>query len=198
MGSNADAHRREVLWRRDKNPPVSGSRHTKRVEMAAAATAATAAAATAQSLSPVRLCATPETAAHQASPSLGFSRQEHWNGLYFLFQCMKVKSEREVAQSCSTLSDPMDCSLPGSSVHGIFQARVLEWVNAQWKRGNTYLDKDQNKCSGLLNIFVCDLVLNCSFLLLLVEIPWKWLIMLRHLDMIIGFVMEMAMRMRSS
>ena len=40
---------------------------------------------------------------------------------------MKVKSEREVAQSCPTLSDPMDCSLPGSSVHGIFQARVLEW-----------------------------------------------------------------------
>ena len=42
-------------------------------------------------------------------------------------QCMKVKSESEVAQSCLTLSDPMDCSLPGSSVHGIFQARVLEW-----------------------------------------------------------------------
>jgi len=41
---------------------------------------------------------------------------------------MKVKSEREVAQSCLTLCDPMDCSLPGSSVHGIFQARVLEWV----------------------------------------------------------------------
>jgi hypothetical protein len=40
---------------------------------------------------------------------------------------MKVKSEREVAQSCLTLLDPMDCSLPGSSVHGIFQARVLEW-----------------------------------------------------------------------
>ena len=40
---------------------------------------------------------------------------------------MKVKSEREVAQSCPTLSDPMDCSPPGSSVHGIFQARVLEW-----------------------------------------------------------------------
>ena len=40
---------------------------------------------------------------------------------------MKVKSEREVAQSCLTLGDPMDCSLPGSSVHGIFQARVLEW-----------------------------------------------------------------------
>ena len=41
---------------------------------------------------------------------------------------MKVKSESEVAQSCLTLRDPMDCSLPGSSVHGIFQARVLEWV----------------------------------------------------------------------
>ena len=49
-------------------------------------------------------------------------------GCHFLLQCMKVKSESEVAQSCPTLSDPMDCSLPGSSVHRIFQARVLEWV----------------------------------------------------------------------
>ena len=48
-------------------------------------------------------------------------------GCHFLLQCMKVKSESEVAQSCPTLCDPMDCSLPGSSVHGIFQARVLEW-----------------------------------------------------------------------
>ena len=48
-------------------------------------------------------------------------------GCHFLLQCMKVKSNREVTQSCLTLSDPMDCSLPGSSVHGIFQARVLEW-----------------------------------------------------------------------
>ena len=48
-------------------------------------------------------------------------------GCQFLLQCMKVKSQSEVAQSCPTLSDPMDCSLPGSSVHGIFQARVLEW-----------------------------------------------------------------------
>ena len=48
-------------------------------------------------------------------------------GCHFLLQCMKVKSEREVAQSCLTLRDPMDCSLPGSSVHGIFQARILEW-----------------------------------------------------------------------
>ena len=47
-------------------------------------------------------------------------------GCHFLLQCRKVKSESEVAQSCPTLSDPMDCSLPGSSIHGIFQARVLE------------------------------------------------------------------------
>ena len=48
-------------------------------------------------------------------------------GCHFLLQCTKVKSESEGAQSCLPLSDPMDCSLPGSSVHGIFQARVLEW-----------------------------------------------------------------------
>ena len=48
-------------------------------------------------------------------------------GWHFLLQCIKVKSESEVAQSCLTCHDPMDCSLPGSSVHGIFQARVLEW-----------------------------------------------------------------------
>ena len=48
-------------------------------------------------------------------------------GCHFLLQCMKVESESEVAQSCPTLCNPMDCSPPGSSVHEIFQARVLEW-----------------------------------------------------------------------
>ena len=115
-------------------------------------------------------------AAHQAPPSLGFSRQEHWSelpfpspmhesekskwsrsvvsnpvrphrrqptrlphpwdslgkntgvGCHLLLQCMKVKSQSEVTQLCPTLSDPMDCSIPGSSVHGIFQARVLGGV----------------------------------------------------------------------
>ena len=57
--------------------------------------------------------------------SLGFSRQEHWSGLPF--PSAAQESESEVAQSCPTLSDPMDYSLPGSSIHGIFQARVLEW-----------------------------------------------------------------------
>ena len=71
----------------------------------------------------VRLCATPWTAAHQAPLSLGFSRQEHWSGLPF----PSPVHESEVAQSCLAPSDPMDCSPPGSSIHGIFQARVLEW-----------------------------------------------------------------------
>jgi len=48
-------------------------------------------------------------------------------GCHFLLQCRKMKSESEVAQSCPTLSDLVDCSPPGSSIHGIFQARVLEW-----------------------------------------------------------------------
>ena len=48
-------------------------------------------------------------------------------GCHFPLQCVKMKSESEVAQSCQTLSNPMDCSLPGSAIHGIFQARVLEW-----------------------------------------------------------------------
>src|SRR5574340_403025 len=81
----------------------------------------------------VRLCVTLEMAAYQAP--LGLSRLP-WDypgkstgvGCHFLLQCMKVKSKSEVAQSCSTLSDPMDCSPPGSSIHGIFQARTLEWV----------------------------------------------------------------------
>ena len=66
-------------------------------------------------------------AAHQAPLSLGFSSKNTRVGYHFLLQCMKVKSESEVAQSCLTLSDLMDCSLPGFSFHGIFQARVLEW-----------------------------------------------------------------------
>ena len=64
-------------------------------------------------------------AAHQAPPSLGFSRQEHWSGLPF--PPLMHESESEVAQSCPTLCNPMDWSLPGSSVHRIFQARVLEY-----------------------------------------------------------------------
>jgi len=59
-------------------------------------------------------------------------------GCHFLLQRMKVKSESEVAQSCPTLSDPMDCSLTGSSVHGICQARVLEWGAIAFSDGEAY------------------------------------------------------------
>ena len=59
-------------------------------------------------------------------------------GCHFLLQCMKVKSESEVAQSCPTLSDPMDYSLPGSSIHGIFQARVLEWIAVAFSGPHSY------------------------------------------------------------
>ena len=78
-------------------------------------------------LSRARLCATPQTAAHQASPSPGFSRQEHWSGLPFpspMHESEKWKWSRWVV---SDSSNPMDCSPSGSSVHGIFQAKVLEW-----------------------------------------------------------------------
>ena len=74
----------------------------------------------------VRLCATL-TGAHQAPPSLGFSRQELWSGLPFpspMHESEKWKWSRSVV---SDSSDPMNCSPPGSSVHGIFQAKVLEW-----------------------------------------------------------------------
>ena len=84
------------------------------------------AAAAAKSLQSCPTLCDPTDGSHQAPPSLGFSRQEHWSGLPFPSPRMKVKSESEVTQSCPTLCDPMDCCLPGSSIHGIFQARVLE------------------------------------------------------------------------
>ena len=85
----------------------------------------------------VRLCATPETAAHQAPCPWDSPGKNTGVGCRFLLQCMKVKSESEVAQLCLTLCDPMDCSLPSSSIHGIFQARVLEWVPlpSPWNNG---------------------------------------------------------------
>ena len=70
-----------------------------------------------------------------------------------LLQCMKVKSENEVAQSCLTLHDPMDCSLPGSSVHGIFQARVLEWVEISFSRygdDTTLMAESEEELKNLL------------------------------------------------
>ena len=95
---------------------------------------AAAAAAAAAAKSP-QLC--PSVRPHRRQPTRlphpwGSPGKNTGVGCHFLLQCMKVKSESEVAQLCQTLSDPMDCSLPGSSFHGIFQARELEWV-AIWQ-----------------------------------------------------------------
>ena len=88
-----------------------------------------------KSLSRVRLFVTPWTVAYHAPPSMGFSRQEYWSGLPF--PSPGSESESEVAQSCPTLCDPMDYGLPGFSVHGIFQARILEWVAISFSRGSS-------------------------------------------------------------
>ena len=83
---------------------------------------------------------------------------------HFLLQCMKVKSESEVAQSCPTLSDPMDCSLPGSSVHGIFQARVLESVATAFSvtEASTQFSEDP---AVTLSVEVCPALLFSDLLL---------------------------------
>ena len=76
-------------------------------------------------------------------------------GCHFLLQCMKVKSESEVTQSCPTLRDPMDCSLPGSTVHEIFQARVLECGAIAFSgqgRCLPYIDSDRHKQNILRNM----------------------------------------------
>ena len=78
----------------------------------------------------LQLCPTlydPIDGSPQAPLSLDSPGKNTGVGCHFLLQSMKVKSESEVAQSCPTPSNPMDCNLPGSSIHGIFQARVLEW-----------------------------------------------------------------------
>ena len=97
----------------------------KRIEMAILRLK-TSAAAAAKSLQSCPTLCDPETVTHQAPLFLGFSRQSHWSGFHFLLQCMKVKSESEVAQSCLTLSDPMDCSLPGTSVSGKISVKISQ------------------------------------------------------------------------
>ena len=91
-----------------------------------------------KSLSHVQLLLTPWTAAHQAPPSMGFSRQEYWSGvplpspkqwtLVLLNGISGICTRAKSLQSCPALCDPIDCSPPRSSVHGILQARILEWV----------------------------------------------------------------------
>ena len=82
----------------------------------------------------VQLCVTPKRQPIRLPHPWDSPGKNTGVGCHFLLQCMKVKSENKVAQSCPTLSDPMDCSPPGSSAHGIFQARVLEWVAIAFSR----------------------------------------------------------------
>ena len=87
-------------------------------------------------------------------------------GCHFLLQCTKVKSESEVAQSCPTLLDPMDCSLPGSSAHGIFQARVLEWGAISFSEIyiHTHIKRKKKKSKALV-IQLCPTLsdlMDCS------------------------------------
>ena len=123
-----------------------------------------------KSFSHVQLFATPWTVAFQAPPSMGFSRQEYWSRLPFpspghlpntgikpRYPALKTdalqseppgKPESEVTQLCPTLCDPVDCSPPGSSVHGILQARILEWVAISFSRGSSG-PRDQTQVSQI-------------------------------------------------
>ena len=93
-------------------------------------------------------------------------------GCHFLLQCMRVKSESEVAQSYLTLSDPMDCSLPGSSVHGIFQARVLEWGAIAF---SNWAMREAQKTLVITYYFIVTLV-NVKLKLMKVLTSISWLI----------------------
>ena len=103
-------------------------------------------------------------------------------GGHFLLQCMKVKSESEVTQLCPTLRDPMDCSLPGSSIHGIFQARVLEWGAIVFSALSPCLSLNNRKwllfstILSFLLLFFLSTSLSClSHLILLHPFPFTYL-----------------------
>ena len=97
-------------------------------------------------------------------------------GCHFLLWCIKVKSESEVAQSCLTLRNPMDCSLPGSSVHGIFQARVLEWgATAFSKKCSNYstIARISHACKVMLTILQSMLQQYMNIELPVVQVGFK-------------------------
>ena len=88
-------------------------------------------------------------------PGILQARTLEWVAI-FLLQCIKVKSESEVAQSCLTLPDPMDCSLPGSSVHGIFQARALEWGAIAFSGSASSTELILHSLSTCTYMYVCQ------------------------------------------
>ena len=93
-------------------------------------------------------------------------------GCHFLLQCMKVKSESEVVKSCLTLSDPMDCSLPGSSIHGIFQARVLEWGAIAFSESSNSHPQMLNSNYRLTFRYRYSLTLRIALQLVKEEVSW--------------------------
>ena len=99
-------------------------------------------------------------------------------GCHFLLQCMKVKSESEVTQSCPILSYPMDCSLPGSSIHGIFQARLLEWGAIAF---SIWMGQLHSKVLALWRHSI-PMLIPCLFLVqgphLVTKIHFTWLLMI--------------------
>ena len=111
----------------------------------------------------VRLCPTIDSSHPWDSPGKNTGL-----GCHFLLQCMKVKSESEVAQSRLTLRDPMDCSLPGSSVHGIFQAGVLEWVAIAFSKTMVHrIAKSQTRLSNShsLTHWWLDIHIHCKMII---------------------------------
>ena len=86
-------------------------------------------------------------------------------GCHFLLQCMKVKRESDVAQSCPTLLDPLSCSPPGSSVHGIFQGRVLEWAAIAFSSSICLLDKKDI-------ILLLQFASKCQLICCLRKVAW--------------------------
>ena len=95
-----------------------------------------AAAAAAKSLQSCPTLCDPIDGSLPGSPSLGFSRQEHWSGLPFPSPVQESEKWKWSCSDVPTLSGPMDCSLPGSSIHGIFQARVREWGTIAFSTGH--------------------------------------------------------------
>ena len=93
-------------------------------------------------------------------------------GCHFLLQCLKVKSENEVTQSCLTPSDPMDCSPPGPSIHGIFQARVLEWGAIAFSEIIDFIRA----------LSVSKFILRCSFFLKVDHIVTWYFVFFFHLS----------------
>ena len=97
-------------------------------------------------------------------------------GCHFLLQSMKEKSQSEVAQSCPTLRDPMDCSSPGSSIHGTFQARVLEWGTIAFssnKYTHTYSKGFPGGPSGKVSTYQSRRWKRCGFSPWVRKIPWR-------------------------